>query len=87
MTCKVSVANVQNETAEIVVPNRAAQISADNKHFVWIAENGSVRRRFVSVGNLTNTGIVIAEGLKAGDKVITEGFTKVSEGMKIRSEL
>ncbi|MDR1809778.1 MAG: efflux RND transporter periplasmic adaptor subunit, partial [Prevotella sp.] len=84
MVCKVTVANTDNETAEIVVPNRAVQISADNKHFVWLAENDVARRRFVSVGNLTNTGIVVAEGLSAGDKVIVEGMPNVSEGMKIK---
>jgi hypothetical protein len=34
-------------------------------------------------GNLTDSGIVITEGLSAGDRLITEGFQKVSEGMRL----
>ncbi|MDR1847233.1 MAG: efflux RND transporter periplasmic adaptor subunit [Bacteroidales bacterium] len=86
MVCKVSIANANNETAEIVLPNRAVQISADNRHFVWLAENNVAHRRFVSVGNLTNTGIVVTEGLSAGDKVIIEGMMKVSEGIRLNCD-
>jgi RND family efflux transporter MFP subunit len=83
MVCKVTLENTDNKTAEIIVPNRAVQISAENRHFVWLAENDVARRRFVSVGNLANTGIVVTEGLSAGDKVIIEGMSKVSEGTKV----
>jgi multidrug efflux system membrane fusion protein len=41
------------------------------------------RRQFVKTGDLTDSGIVVSEGLSAGDKIITEGFQKISEGTKI----
>ena len=82
MVCKVFLAN-DAETAEIIVPNRTIQIAADNSRYVWIADGDVARRRFVKIGGLNDNGIVIAEGLSAGDNLIVEGFQKVSEGMKI----
>jgi hypothetical protein len=32
---------------------------------------------------LNDSGVTIAEGLSDGDRLIVEGYTKVSEGMKI----
>ncbi|MDR1345568.1 MAG: efflux RND transporter periplasmic adaptor subunit [Bacteroidales bacterium] len=82
MVCKVTLAGNSN-TEVIVVPNRAVQISAAGRRYVWLAEGGVAKRRFVKTGNLTDNGIAIAEGLSAGDRLIIEGFQKVSEGMKI----
>jgi RND family efflux transporter MFP subunit len=82
MVCKVSLAN-DNAATAFVVPNRAIQISPDDRRFVWLVDGDVARRRFVKTGELANNGIVVAEGLSAGDKIIVEGFQKVSEGMKI----
>jgi len=82
MVCKVSLAGSDN-AAEIIVPNSAVQISADGKRYVWLAKENIANRHFVKTGNLTDSGIAITEGLSAGDKLIVEGFQKLSEGMKI----
>lgn len=82
MVCKVTIAN-ENNTQAIVVPNRAVQISADGRQYVWLAEDGAARRRFIKTGSLTDSGIIIGEGLSSGEKLIIDGFQKVSEGTKI----
>jgi RND family efflux transporter MFP subunit len=82
MVCKVSILQ-DDATAAIVVPNRAIQIAPDGRTFVWIAGDGLAKRRFVTTGNLADNGITVREGLQAGDRLIVEGYRKVSEGMKI----
>jgi RND family efflux transporter MFP subunit len=82
MVCKVSLTG-DVETAEIVVPNRTIQIAADGRRYVWLADGDIAKRQFVKTGGLNDSGIVIVEGLTAGDKLIVEGFQKVSEGMRI----
>ena len=74
------------QQSEIIVPNRTIQISADNKSYVWIADGDVAKRRVVKTGNLTNHGIVILEGVSEGEKLIVEGYQKISEGMKISIE-
>jgi RND family efflux transporter MFP subunit len=85
MVCKVFLVD-DAETAEIVVPNRTIQIAADGKKYVWLADGNIARRQFVKIGGLNDNGIVVVEGLSAGDKLIVEGFQKVSEGMNIKTD-
>ena len=68
---------------QIIVPNRIIQITHDGKHFLWLADGSTAKRQFVTVGSLAADGVIIAEGLKTGDRVIVDGYSKVSEGMKI----
>jgi len=44
---------------------------------------GIVERRSVVVGNLNENGIQIIQGLNMGDRVITAGMSKVSEGLHV----
>jgi len=84
MVCKVETRNFASlQQPEMIVPNHAIQISADNKPYIWLAEGGVAQRRFVKTGNLTDYGIVILEGVAEGNKLIVEGFQKISEGTKI----
>ena len=42
-----------------------------------------MRRRDVSLGELTQSGIEIAEGLAVGDRVITAGISVIREGQRV----
>ena len=84
MVCKVFLPNEADDTQKIVIPNRSVQISPDNKKFVWLADGNTAKRRFITVGALSDYGIIVENGLSAGDRLIVEGYTKISEGMKIQ---
>ena len=87
MVCKVIVQSPELtgevESAKITVPNRTIQISADGRQFVWFADGNTAKRRFVKTDGMNDDGIVVVDGLSTGDKLIVEGFQKISEGMKI----
>jgi len=83
MVCNVYIEQ-PDKTESIVIPNRAVQISHDNRQFVWLADgNNTATRRFITVGALSHSGVVVENGLTEGDRLIVEGYQKVSEGMKI----
>ncbi|MDR1896009.1 MAG: efflux RND transporter periplasmic adaptor subunit, partial [Prevotellaceae bacterium] len=82
MVCKVLLKQNTSQTV-IIVPNRTVQVSHEGKHFVWLAEENIAKRRFVQTGTLSNEGVTITDGLCTGDKLIVEGYQKVSEGMRI----
>ncbi|MDR0558552.1 MAG: efflux RND transporter periplasmic adaptor subunit [Prevotellaceae bacterium] len=86
MVCKVETWRAASLQPAIVVPNRAVQVAADGKQYVWLSENSLAKRRRITVGNLADNGIIVVEGLSAGDRVIVEGFQKISEGTKIKVE-
>ena len=71
------------EDKQIIIPNKCVQISPDNRHFVWLADGNTARRRFIDVGSLADYGIIVENGLTEGDILIVEGGTKISEGMQI----
>lgn len=72
------------ENKTVTVPTRSVQQSANGKQFVWIAENNKASRRFVEVGQTIGDRIAILSGLTEGDKVIVEGYQKVSENSEIK---
>ena len=82
------VVNVKTEAdetgAEVTVPVRSVQQSADGHQFVWLAKNGKAIRQSVEIGEAEGDRIVIMSGLAEGDKVIVEGYQKVSENSEIR---
>lgn len=66
----------------IVIPANAILINKDGK-FVWIEEDGKATRRFIKIAGYAGNGVIVSEGLQNGDRVIVEGYQKVSEGMKV----
>lgn len=82
------VVNVTTETDDanlgMTVPVRSVQQSADGHKFVWLAKNGKATRQSVETGQVQGDRISIASGLAEGDKVIVEGFQKVSEGSEVK---
>ena len=74
-------AEVENKT--VTVPVRSVQQGADGNHFVWIAKDGKAHREEVEVGETYGNRITITQGLTEGDKVIIEGYQKVSEDSEI----
>jgi membrane fusion protein (multidrug efflux system) len=58
-------------------------ISRDNKHYVYLEENGAAKLQEVKLGILDGWQIQITEGLKPGDKVIVVGQRSVDAGQKL----
>jgi membrane fusion protein, multidrug efflux system len=69
----------------ITVPNTALY-TRDNIARVWVVDKATetVRAVDVQLGASTDTGVVIAQGLKVGDIVVTAGANLLLEGQKVR---
>jgi|WetSurMetagenome_2_1015567.scaffolds.fasta_scaffold53836_2 membrane fusion protein, multidrug efflux system len=85
MVCSVCLKH-EKYNSDIVVPICAVQINTNGKKFVWIDNNGFAVRRYVETGNLKQNDIIIKKGLNYGEKVITKGYQKICDGMKIISK-
>ena len=88
MVCEVKVmggcdgvaANETQRGAAVSVPITAVQRSADGSMFVWKAEEGKAHRAKVTLGEASGNRMEVVGGLKKGEKVIVEGYQKLSEG-------
>ena len=67
----------------MTVTVRSVQQNADGHRFVWLNKNGKATRQTVEVGETQGDRIIILSGLAEGDKVIVEGYQKVSEGSEV----
>jgi len=67
----------------VVIPVAALQMANDGR-FVWILnDENKVSRRSVTVGMQSNQQVVISAGLSAGDRVVTDGIDRLSEGLQV----
>jgi membrane fusion protein (multidrug efflux system) len=70
----------------ILVPERAVT-ELQGKNFVWvIGADNKATQRAVKVGETLGENLLILEGLKAGERIITEGLQKVREGAPVQAK-
>lgn len=68
----------------IELPQRAV-MQGPQGNFVWVVDGESKAQvRPVTVGPLTGNLWIIAEGLKAGDRVVVDGGTKLAPGVTVK---
>ena len=68
----------------ISIPVTAVQKGTDQSHFVWVIDKDSTsHRNKVSIGSTSGNYIGITEGIKVGQRIVTEGYQKLSEGTKV----
>ncbi len=87
MVCNVELKGQPNKGENekyCTVPISAVQQSADGEKYIWKSVEGKAQRQKVTIGKANGNRIVILNGLQAGEKVITEGFHKISEGTEVR---
>ncbi|NIM97999.1 MAG: efflux RND transporter periplasmic adaptor subunit [candidate division Zixibacteria bacterium] len=80
----------KDERERFVVPSHAVVEDREGR-FVYVVDPmpdetgyGSVRRRSVTVGDLTAEGLEIFEGLSDGDLVVTAGVGRITHGQKVK---
>ncbi len=67
----------------LIIPSQAL-VREKGSEYVWVVEEGVARRREVVSGAESDEEIEIVEGLEAGDTVVVEGFSKLTEGKRVR---
>ncbi len=81
MSCKMRILSYKNDAA-LTVPVAAVQKTADGE-MVFVAKDNKAQSVIIKTGKIANGTAEILEGLKPGDKVITEGYAEVDNGRAI----
>lgn len=74
---------LEKRTAAMLVPQRAVQETQGQYSVAVVSGDGTVAFHSVKVGPRTESSWVIEEGIKPGDRVITEGLQRVKDGTKV----
>ena len=78
--------SARTEKLQIFVPASAIVGNPDGTKHVWVVEGGSVvKSRKVDIGSLSSIGVLIKDGLKIGETVVTRGVHSLKEGMKVKT--
>lgn len=67
----------------IVVPNEAVQMGQEGSYVFVIRSDDTVEMRPVAVARTAGQEAVIADGLSAGERIVTEGQLRLEPGSKI----
>ena len=74
---------LRNEPNAIVVASPAVQPGQDGNFVFVVTKNNTVEMRPVTVDRVIGTETVIANGLKAGEEVVTTGQLKLTPGARV----
>lgn len=75
------------EQAALTVPEQAVQRDTGGQAQLYVVNKDDVVEvRNVVLGRTSGVKTVVASGLKAGDKVVVEGFQKIRPGAKVQPE-
>ena len=67
-----------------VLPVTAVQKAADGSMFVWtVAKDSTAHRSKVNMGATMGNHVVVTDGIDIGQRVVTEGYQKLSEGTHV----
>ncbi|PYE33247.1 RND family efflux transporter MFP subunit [Idiomarina fontislapidosi] len=85
-TVIVDLRQVMRSTLDgVLVPSTAVFDEQDNLHYVWVVnQQMQVEKRRVSVGNMTNDGLLVTEGLAAGERIVSAGVFQLQPQQKVR---
>ncbi|MCJ8211535.1 efflux RND transporter periplasmic adaptor subunit [Mucilaginibacter sp. RS28] len=82
MTAVIKIADYSKSNA-IAVPVNAIQKSEQGS-YVFVADNGTAKRKTVTLGATYGGRTEIKSGLAAGDKLITAGASELEDGDKVK---
>ncbi len=79
---------LEDTRVRFLVPPQSVVEDRDGR-FVYVVEPkepgvGTVRRKTVTVGELTGEGLEVLEGLSDGDRLVTAGVSQIEDGLEVK---
>lgn len=68
----------------VSVPMKAVIIEKGGAYIYIVRKNQTVEKRFIELGPQQDNLVVVERGLEAGEEIVTEGYHKLSPGMKVQ---
>jgi len=74
----------QQQEQQVTLPVTAVQRKSDGSLFVWtVGKDSTAHRSTVTIGETMGNRIAIDSGIENGQRVVTEGYQKLSEETKV----
>ncbi|MCK4404504.1 MAG: efflux transporter periplasmic adaptor subunit, partial [candidate division Zixibacteria bacterium] len=69
---------------QAIVVERKNIFKQGERSYVFVADGGVAKKKFVTLGNVHVLDVEVIEGLTPGDELIIEGQMHLEDGAKIR---
>lgn len=80
MVCRARIS--KNHVNGYVISSGCVQTQR-NGHSVWVLRNGRTERVMIQIGDFVENGVLVTDGLHAGDTVIAKGYQKMFQGARV----
>ncbi|MDE6041147.1 MAG: efflux RND transporter periplasmic adaptor subunit, partial [Muribaculaceae bacterium] len=67
----------------IEIPSKALVVEKGAAYVYVVRPDSVVEKRFIETGPETDNKVIVERGLAQGEKIVTEGYHKLSHAMKI----
>ncbi|MGM9791481.1 MAG: efflux RND transporter periplasmic adaptor subunit [Candidatus Cryptobacteroides sp.] len=81
MIAKVSFCKEEQEA--FVIPSSIVRRDGQGTYLWLVNADGTVRKGRITTGDFSGSGVIVESGLQAGDRVVCEGMSKISTGMRV----
>jgi multidrug efflux system membrane fusion protein len=68
----------------VTIPTQAVQRGPLGAFVFVVNDKGAASRRVVTIGQQSEAQAVVIQGVQAGDEVVTDGASRVTDGAKVR---
>lgn len=80
MVCRAVVAN---RLAVGYVISAGCVQTQQTGHSVWVIRNGRAERTMIKIADFVENGVLVSEGITAGDTVVSKGYQKMFHGARV----
>ena len=74
----------KNSEASITIPSSSVRTDMNGRYVWTVNEDNKVCKVYVTVDGFSGEGVIVTSGLGQGDRLIVEGISKISTGMKVK---
>ncbi|MEM9578300.1 MAG: efflux RND transporter periplasmic adaptor subunit [Pseudomonadota bacterium] len=74
-------------TLSVLIPQNAVQRDQRGDFVLVVTDQQLVEQRYVTLGPFEGTAVIVADGLRQGESVITEGLQRVRPGLSVDAVL
>lgn len=67
----------------IKIPNKSIVVEKGGAYVFVVRPDSVVERRFIEIGPETGNLTIVERGLAEGEKIVVEGYHKISHGTKV----
>ena len=81
MIAKVSFCKEEQEA--VVIPSSVVRRDGQGTYLWLVDDDLTVRKGRIVTGDFSGSGVIVESGLQVGDRVVCEGMSKISTGMRV----